>query len=92
MLWNKCDSILWVKPILEAKHIELEQKADLVHEMYLNVRLPSLNSRPQENPDYFVSYVNGIGNALIRYVDEIGGLRIDRHYGQWYRFIVNLQW
>ena len=62
-------------------YVELEQKADLVHEMYLNVRLPSLNSRPQENPDYFVSYVNGIGNALIRYVDvEIGGLRIDRHY------------
>jgi len=65
-------------------YVELEQKADLVHEMYLNVRLPSLNSRPQDNPDYFVSYVNGIGNALIRYVDvEIGGLRIDRHYGQW---------
>jgi hypothetical protein len=31
-----------------------------------------------------VNWTNSLGNALIRYVDiEIGGQRIDRHFGLW---------
>ena len=65
-------------------YVQLDRRGDLVHEMYLNFGLPNLNTQPDLNPDYVVSWVNGIGNFIIRNVDvEIGSTRFDRHYGQW---------
>jgi hypothetical protein len=65
-------------------YCDIEPNADLVHQIFLNIRLPNLNTEPENNPDYTVSWVNGIGHAIIRYVDiEIGGQIIDRHFGQW---------
>ena len=64
--------------------IDISPNADLVHEMFLQIKLPDLNEEPLENPDYTVSWVNSIGNALLQNIDiEIGGTIIDRHYGQW---------
>jgi hypothetical protein len=45
--------------------------------MYLEVELPAVSGSTKE-------YVNNFGHALIKEVElEIGGQRIDRHYGEW---------
>ena len=65
-------------------YCDIDPNADLVHQIFLNIRLPNLNTEPQNNPDYTVSWVNGIGHAIIRHIDvEIGGQIIDRQFGQW---------
>jgi hypothetical protein len=65
-------------------YCNVDPKGDLVHEMFLNIKLPALNEYPDQNPDYHVSYVNSIGHAIIQNIDvEIGGSLMDRHYGQW---------
>lgn len=65
-------------------YCDIDPNADLVYQTFLNIRLPNLNTEPENNPDYTVSWVNGIGHAIIRHIDvEIGGQIIDRHFGQW---------
>ena len=65
-------------------YCDIEPKGDLVNQIYLQLKLPNLNRYPEKNKDYQVSWVNSIGNAIIKNIDiEIGGLLIDRHYGQW---------
>lgn len=65
-------------------YCNISPNADLVHEMFLNIKLPNLNVSPEKNPDYTVSWVNAIGHAIIRHIDvEIGGTLIDRQFGQW---------
>ncbi len=55
---------------------------DLIHRVYLWVRLPAINNQP--DPKYTISWINGIGHALIKRVEiEIGGVVIDTQYGQW---------
>ena len=52
------------------------ENGDLVSRMYLDVTLPGLDKNN--------SYVNYVGQALIKSVEvEIGGQRIDKHYGEW---------
>ena len=54
----------------------ISRNGDLVSRMYLDVTLPVL--------DKSNSYVNYVGQALIKSVEvEIGGQRIDKHYGEW---------
>jgi len=63
---------------------DIDPQADLVYQIFLNLRLPNLNVFPEQNPDYTVSWVNAIGHAIIQHIDiEIGGTIIDRHFGQW---------
>jgi len=65
-------------------YCDIDPQADLVHQIFLNIRLPNLNLYPQDNPNYTVSWVNSIGHAIIQHIDiEIGGVVIDRHFGQW---------
>ena len=65
-------------------YCDIDPNADLVNEMFLNIKLPNLNVEPDKNPDYTVSWVNAIGHAIIRHIDvEIGGAIIDRQFGQW---------
>lgn len=65
-------------------HLDVDRVGDLVHEMHLDLLLPNLNERPEENPDYVVSWVNSIGHAIIEKIDlEIGGVIVDTQYGQW---------
>ena len=57
----------------------VSRNGDLVTNMWLEVVLP------EEDPDGNIhQYVNSVGHALIEYVElEIGGQRIDKHYGEW---------
>lgn len=64
--------------------VNLNRRGDLVGRMYLELSLPNLNLYPDQNPDYVVSWVNGIGNFIIREVEvQIGGTTFDKQYGQW---------
>lgn len=55
---------------------QISRNGDLIHRMYLQVALPDASSN-----DVYVDY---IGLALIKSVElEIGGQRIDKHYGEW---------
>ena len=77
----------------------ISRNGDLIHRVYLQVTLPEVTvperggeavtsvSNDSSNTDadqcYF-RWVNYIGHALIRSVEvEIGGQRIDKHYGDW---------
>ena len=65
-------------------YVSLDRRGDLVGRTYLELSLPNLNVNPQENPSYIVSWVNGIGNYIIRETSvEIGGTTFDKQYGQW---------
>ena len=56
----------------------LSRNGDLVSKCYLQVELPALSSGST------VAWTRNIGHVLIKEIDiEIGGQRIDRHYGQW---------
>lgn len=56
----------------------LSRNGDLVSKCYLQIELPALSSGTT------VAWTRNIGHVLIKEVDiEIGGQRIDRHYGQW---------
>ena len=60
----------------------ISRNGDLIHRTYLRVELPVLQDNLQGNSA--ARWVDYLGNAMIRYVDiEIGGQRIDRHYGEW---------
>ena len=55
---------------------QVSRNGDLIHRVYLQVAVPDTAS-----DDAFVDY---IGLALIKNVElEIGGQRIDKHYGDW---------
>jgi len=65
-------------------YVDIDPIADLIHTIFLNIKLPNLNLYPEQNPDYTVSWINAIGHAIIQHVDvEIGGNLIDRQFGQW---------
>ena len=58
----------------------VSRNGDLIHRVYLQVELPSVSVAAGE---YF-RWVNWVGHALIKNVEvEIGGQRIDKHYGDW---------
>jgi hypothetical protein len=53
----------------------ISRKADLLHKLYLVIELPALA--------YSVSWINGVGNHIIRSVElQIGGISIDKLAGQ----------
>jgi len=67
--------------------VNLSKNADLLHQIYLYIELPSL---PLSNHSTLpggikkVSWVDKIGLAITKFVDlEIGGILIDRQYGDW---------
>ena len=76
----------------------ISRNGDLIHRVYLQVTLPevtvptrtgtdvtSVSTTSDDKEDQcFFRWVNYIGHALIRSVEvEIGGQRIDKHYGDW---------
>lgn len=55
----------------------ISRNGDLIHKMLLQIDLPVLTGGTQ-------AWVNYIGETIIKEAEiEIGGARIDRHYGQW---------
>ena len=62
--------------------VTIARNGDLVNGMILEVKLPELYQTPGTSTS--VSWVDGIGNSLIKSVEvEIGGQQIDKHYGEW---------
>lgn len=60
----------------------ISRNGDLIHRMYLQVTLPAV-SCPGPTSKCF-RWVNYVGHVLIKSVEiEIGGQRIDKHYGDW---------
>ena len=59
----------------------VSRNGDLIHRVYLQVTLPSVEATTSSQ--YF-RWVNYIGHVLVKSVEvEIGGQRIDKHYGDW---------
>lgn len=59
---------------------EITRNGDLIHEMYMMVRLGGV----QLSPNSKMGWVRKIGHALIKSVElQIGGSKIDRQYGTW---------
>ena len=67
-------------------NVTISRNGDLVTNMILEIKLPALKqvqATTGSNSTY-VSWTDGIGNALIKSVNvEIGGQEIDKHYGEW---------
>jgi hypothetical protein len=66
----------------------ISRNGDLINWVYLQVQFPAISVgsvyAPNATAAASVAWTNSLGHALIRYVDiEIGGQRIDRHYGMW---------
>ena len=59
----------------------VSRNGDLMHRVYLQVTVPELESDSTDTND---SWVDWLGHALIKNVEvEIGGQRVDKHYGDW---------
>jgi len=58
----------------------VSRNGDLIHKMYLRVKIPSVLLAGTT----VFNWANKLGLALIKNVElEIGGQRIDKHYGDW---------
>ena len=64
----------------------ISRNGDLIHKIYLQSTLPQINvndGATQTNLKAF-RWLNWIGHVLIKNIEiEIGGQRIDKHYGDW---------
>ena len=64
--------------------VSIPRSGDLVHTMMLEVDVPEITSAASTSENGTLKYVNSLGHALIDYVElEIGGQKIDKHYGEW---------
>lgn len=64
----------------------MARNGDLVHRSYLRVELPSVSVPAATNSSTYKGFrwLNWVGQLLIKHVEiEIGGQRIDKHYGDW---------
>ena len=67
----------------------IARNGDLISDMYIKVILPGIKKVQPIDTDSsinttYVSWTNGIGNALLKSVSiDIGGQEIDKHYGEW---------
>ena len=60
----------------------ISRNGDLVHRVYLQVTLPQIELSNTSVQRF--RWLNWLGHVLIKNVDvEIGGQRIDKHYGDW---------
>ena len=58
----------------------ISRNGDLIHKAYLRVDLPDVTVSPGDG----FRWLDWIGHALLKSVEiEIGGQRIDKHYGDW---------
>ena len=67
-------------------YCQLERIGDLVNQMFLKIKLPSLEEYSYINDNNQIDYywVNSVGHSLIKVIEvEIGGNLIDRQYGIW---------
>ena len=65
--------------------VTIPRNGDLVNTIVLEADLPAITTDSEAvGKEGTINYVNGLGHALIEYVElEIGGQVIDKHYGEW---------
>jgi hypothetical protein len=62
----------------------IQRNGDLIHRIYLQATLPQVALQTSDGSDAQFRWLNWVGHNLINYVEvEIGGQRIDKHYGNW---------
>ena len=62
----------------------IQRNGDLIYRMYLQATLPTVQLLASDGSGAQFRWLNWIGHNLIDYVElQIGGQRIDKHYGQW---------
>jgi hypothetical protein len=62
----------------------ISRNGDLIHKMYLKVVLPRAAVTGGTGGDVRFHWTNRVGLALVKSAElEIGGQRIDKHYGDW---------
>jgi hypothetical protein len=62
----------------------IQRNGDLIYRMYLQATLPSVSLLASDGSGAQFRWLNWVGHHLIDYVElQIGGQRIDKHYGQW---------
>lgn len=58
----------------------ISRNGDLIHKVYLRAKLPAVTVAQNKG----FRWLNWVGHVLIKSVEvEIGGQRIDKHYGDW---------
>ena len=62
----------------------IQRNGDLIHRIYLQATLPSVSLQTTDGSGAQFRWLNYVGHNLVKSVElEIGGQRIDKHYGQW---------
>jgi len=62
----------------------ISRNGDLIHRVYLETTLPQMNISTLSSDIKVAQWVSYVGERLIDYVEvSIGGVKIDRHYGEW---------
>ena len=63
----------------------ISRNGDLVHRIYLQTTLPTVTHATSHGLEYgIMRWCNWVGEKLINFVEiEIGGQKIDKHYGEW---------
>jgi hypothetical protein len=62
----------------------IQRNGDLIYRIYLQATLPSVSLLGTDGSGAQFRWLNWVGHNLVRYVElEIGGQRIDKHYGDW---------
>jgi hypothetical protein len=62
----------------------IQRNGDLIHRIYLQATLPQVALQSADGTGAQFRWLNWVGHNLISSVElEIGGQRIDKHYGDW---------
>ena len=62
----------------------IQRNGDLIYRMYLQATLPSVKLQTADGSGAQFRWLNWVGHNLVKEVElQIGGQRIDKHYGQW---------
>ena len=62
----------------------ISRNGDLIHRIYLQATLPSVSLEATDGSGAQFRWLNWVGHNLINWVElEIGGQKIDKHYGDW---------
>jgi len=62
----------------------IQRNGDLIYRIYLQATLPPVTLQSQDGSGAQFRWLNWVGHNLVKNVElEIGGQRIDKHYGDW---------
>jgi hypothetical protein len=62
----------------------IQRNGDLIHRMYLQATLPAVTLQSSDGSGAQFRWLNWVGHNLVDWVElQIGGQRIDKHYGDW---------